>query len=233
MTAVRPPEYFPRLEYAALLLAAERFVVADTFPFSRQGWQNRTRIRTPEGEGWQWLTVPRRHAGADAPLLTLPLADATSWARTHVRALRYNYGMAPFYEHYREGVEKILGRAWPSLGALATATVRWTARQLHAAAEVVCASDLPGAPDTLPAVWAALGQPPVLGTLPESAERDAERLASSGPAVRVLCFEEPVRRQNFPGFVGDLGVLDLLLNYGPAAAELLREGVASWREVAA
>src|SRR5690606_15157503 len=50
MTAVRPPEYFPRLEYAALLLAAERFVVADTFPFSRQGWQNRTRIRTPEGE---------------------------------------------------------------------------------------------------------------------------------------------------------------------------------------
>ena len=236
MTAVRPPEYFPRLAYAALLLAVERFVLADTFPFSRQGWQNRTRIRTPGGDGRQWLTAPRRHTEAGAPLLALPLDHGTPWARTHSRALRYNYGMAPFYEHYRAGVEELLGRAWPSLGALTAATVRWTARQLGAEAEVVCASDLPGVPETLPAVWVALGEPAlgapaVLGTLPESAERDAERLAAYGPTVRVLCFDEPARRQNFPGFVGDLGVLDLLFNHGPAAADMLRDGVAGWREV--
>jgi hypothetical protein len=231
VTAVRPPEYFPRLEYAALLLAADRFVVADTFPFSRQAWQNRTRIRTPEEPGWQWLTVPRRHTAPEAALFTLPPDDAAPWGRTHRRALRYNYGMAPFYEHYRQGLDALLARTWPSIGALAAATVAWTARQLHATVEVVCAADLPGAPETLPAVWEALGAPPALATLPESAERDAERLAGYGPRVRVLCFDERPRRQNFPGFVGDLGVLDLLLNYGPDAAALLREGVAGWREV--
>ena len=229
MTAVRPPEYFPRLDYAALLLAADRFVVADTFPFSRQAWHNRTRLRTPEG--WQWLTVPRRHAEAGAPLLALPVDDAAPWTRTHRRTLRYDYGMAPYFEHYREGVEGLLGRPWPSLGALATASVQWAARQLRAETEVVRASDLPGAPGTLPAVWAALGAPAVLGTLPESAERDAERLAAFGPTVRALVFAEPERRQNFPGFVGGLGVLDLLFNYGPSAAEVLREGIAGWRQV--
>src|SRR5690606_16828207 len=96
MTAVRPPEFFPRLAYAALLLAADRFVVADTFPFSRQAWHNRTRIRTPEAPGWQWLTVPRRHAGKGAALRAVPLDGTEPWARTHARALRYNYGMAPF-----------------------------------------------------------------------------------------------------------------------------------------
>ncbi|MDX1420032.1 MAG: WbqC family protein [Rubricoccaceae bacterium] len=231
MTAVRPPEYFPRLDYAALLLAADRFVVADTFPFSRQAWQNRTRVRTPEGPGWQWLTVPRRHAGAATPLLALPLS-AEPWARTHRRALRYAYGMAPYHAHYADEVDALLRRPWTSLGALTTATVRWAARRLGAAAEVVCASDLPGAPDTLPAVWEALDAPPVLATLPESALRDAERLAAFEPAVRVLQFEEPERRQNFPGFVPGLGVLDLLLNHGPAAADLLREGIAGWRDVA-
>ena len=66
MTAIRPPEFAPRLDYVALLLAAERLVLADTFPFSRQGGHNRARIRTAQGA--QWLTVPRRHAGLGQPL---------------------------------------------------------------------------------------------------------------------------------------------------------------------
>jgi hypothetical protein len=233
VTAVRPPEFFPRLEYAALLLAVGRFVVADAFPFSRQAWQNRTRIRTAEEPGWQWLTVPRRHTAPGTPLLAVPVEDARPWARTHVRALRFAYGMAPYYEHYREGVEALLARPWPSLGALAAATVEWTAGQLRAEAEIVRASDLPGAPGTLPRVWEALGRPEALATLPESAARDAGRLAPYGAAVRVLLFDERERRQNFPGFVPGLGVLDLLFNHGPAAADLLREGLSGWRAVRA
>lgn len=231
MTAVRPPEYFPRLAYAALLLAADRFVVADTFPFSRQAWQNRTRIRIPEGAGRQWLTVPRRHAASETPLLALPLDSVAPWARTHRRALHYNYGMAPFYEHYQHSLDALLARDWPTLGALSTATVVWTARQLGADTEIVCASRLPGAPGTLLAVWEALGAPPILATLPESADRDAMRLTPFGPRVVALDFEEPARRQNFPGFVAGLGVLDLLFNHGPDAAAILREGITGWHAV--
>jgi hypothetical protein len=40
--------------------------------------------------------------------------------------------------------------------------------------------------------------------------------------VAVLAFEEPVRRQVFEGFVPGTSALDLLLNYGPRAAEMLR-----------
>ena len=62
-------------------------------------------------------------------------------------------------------------------------------------------------------------------TLPESARRDAEAV---GVPVRVLRFEEVERRQVGEGFVPGLGVLDLLMNHGPAAADVLRaslEGV--------
>ena len=82
MTAVRPPEYFPRLEYCALMLEAEWFVVADTFPISRQSRQNRTKIRTPDEQGRQRLTVTRKHGATDKALNALELDASTFWART-------------------------------------------------------------------------------------------------------------------------------------------------------
>ena len=231
MTAIRPPEYFPRLDYAALLLVADRFVLADTFTFSRQGHQNRMRIRTAQEPGWQWLTVPRVHAEDRRALYTVPMDEATPWARQHRRAIHYNYSMAPFYEHYRDGVDALLKQDWRSLADLTCATVAWTHRQLRAPGELLRASELPGAPGELPDVWEALAKDEQLGTLPESAERDAERLAPLGARVRVLRFDEHARRQNFPGFVGGVSVLDLLFNYGPDAADLLREGITGWRRV--
>ncbi len=230
-TAVRPPEYFPRPEYAALMLSVDRFVLADTFPFSRQGHHNRMRIRTPQGAGWQWLTVPREGASVGRPLHAVGIDAAQPWARMHRRAIHLNYGMAPFYDHYRHRLDALLDRPWGYLGDLAVATTRWVHEALGGTADLACASDLPGAPASLPAVWAALDAPGVLATLPESAERDAAHLAFAGGAVRVLCFDEPVRRQNFPGFVGGVSTLDLLFNYGPDAAALLREGVTAWRDV--
>ncbi len=215
MTAVRPPEFFPRLPVAALLLAADRFVLADTFPFSRQSAQNRARIRTDQGA--RWLTIPRRHAGLGQPLAEVEVVD-DGWRRRHLATLRAAYGMAPFYDHVAPELADLLGRPYASLADLAAATVAWTVRWLEAPAEVVRASTLPGTPDTLATV---LGEADPLLTLPESARSDRAQVA--GP-VRVLRFAEPERRQAFPDFVPGLSVLDLVFNYGPASADVLRAG---------
>ncbi|WP_420454745.1 WbqC family protein [Rubrivirga sp.] len=217
MTAVRPPEFAPRLEYAALLLAADRLVLADTFPFSRQGGHNRTRIRTAHGP--QWLTVPRRHGGLGIPLTEVEVVD-DGWRRRHRAALAAAYGLAPFYEHVAPEWDAVLATPG-SLADLAVASVRFVARWLRSAAEVVRASALPGAPATLADVAEAAAVEALL-TLPESAERD---VASVGVPVRVLRFEEVERRQSHPGFLPGLGVLDLLMTHGPASADVLREGI--------
>lgn len=217
MTAVRPPDYFPRLPYAALLLHADRFVLADTFPFSRQGGHNRARVRTSQGA--QWVTVPRRHAGRPLALRDVALA-AEDWPRRHLAALRSAYGMAPFYEHVAPGLARLLARPYGSLADLACATVEWTAEWLRAPIDVVRASALPGRPDRLADALRLSGGGPLL-TLPESAETD--RAQVEGP-VRVLSFREGERRQAFSGFVAGLSVLDLVFNYGPASADVLREG---------
>lgn len=217
--AVRPPEYFPRLEVAALLVVADRVVLADTFAFSRQAAHNRMRIVT--SQGLQWLTVPRRSGPVGLPMREVGVVD-DGWARRHRQAIRTAYGMAPYYEHYADDVAALLTREYDSVGALAVATTRWTAATLGASAPVV-ASELDGAPSTLAEVWAAAGGQTLL-TLPESAVRDASRLASAGGRVMPLTLDAAATyRQPFPGFVAGASSLDLLMNLGPDAARWLRE----------
>ena len=212
MTAIRPPEYFPRLEYCALVLAAERFVIADTFPFSRQSWHNRTKIRTPDEQGWQWLTVPRKHGARTKALNVVELDDSSSWARTHQRALNVNYSMAPFYEQFGDEIEALLSHTYSSLGAVTAAMLKWVHEKINGPSELIVASELPGAPNTLKGVWEALGRFETLITLPESADRDARSLP--GANVETFHFTEQPRAQNFPGFVPGLSVLDMLFNQG-------------------
>ena len=139
------------------MLAAECFVVADTLPFSRQSWQNRTKIRTPDEQGRQWLTVPRKHGATDKALNALELDASTPWARTHLRALHVNYSMAPFFERHAEDIEALLGEPYSSLGALTVVAVKWVHEKISGPSELLVASELPGAPDTLEGVWKALG----------------------------------------------------------------------------
>ena len=205
---------------AALLLAAERVVIADTFAFSRQAAHNRARIRT--ATGGQWLTVPRRHGAEVTPLNHLGLV-ADGWARRHLHALRTAYGMAPFSEHYLPEIARLFAARHDSVGTLAVAATRWTARHLGVEAPVEIASELAGAPSTLPAVWAAAGGGDLLA-LPESADRDRARLAPLGVRVHTLVLDTEARyRQAFPGFVGGMSSLDLLMNHGPASADWLRD----------
>ena len=218
LVAVRPPEYFPRLEVAALLLAADRLVVADTFPFSRQSHHNRTRIR--DAQGLPWLSVPRRHAGRPLALTEVEVVD-DGWRRRHLAAVRAAYGMAPFFDHAMPGVEALLAAPPASLGALTAATVEWTAGWLGATTEVVRASDLLGRPDRLGDVWDAAGGEALL-TLAESVDVDCRSLPDT--PVHVLRFDEAPRRQAFVGFEDGADVLDLVMNYGPASAGVLREG---------
>ena len=215
MTAIRPPEYLPRLSYAALLLAADRVVLADTFQFSRQGHQNRARIRTSQGA--MWLSVPRTHAGRPLQIREMPVPD-DGWRVRHARGLKAAYRMAPFYEHYISSLAALWAEPAPSLGDLTVRSVRWVARQLEAECEIRVASDVPGAPAALAEVGAATGTTSLL-TLPESADRDRQLDAE----VRVLELTETERRQAFPGFEPGLSVLDLMMNYGPESAEMLRD----------
>ena len=122
------PEYFPRVSTMMRLVGVSECVLHPEVQYSRQSWQNRTKIRNPDG--WQWLTVPleARHLGdAIADTAILP---ASEWATRHLKGLKFNYSTSPFHLHYIDEVEELIRTAHDRLGPLTVASVKLSAKLL-------------------------------------------------------------------------------------------------------
>ena len=95
---IRPPDYWPGIAYMALIDRADRVVLADTFQYSRQSFQNRARLRTPQG--WQWISIPLRGRQHGTPIREVMIWQRPAWLRKHLKALVYNYRGTPFFTYY-------------------------------------------------------------------------------------------------------------------------------------
>ncbi len=215
--AVRPPEYFPGLAYMALVQAADVFVMADTFRHSRRSMQSRGRLRTPQG--WQWISVPLKGGQRGRAIREVAVENRERWLVKHWRSFQYNYRTTPYFEYYEPQVAPFFERTWQQLGALSCASVELLHELLALPTRLVRASALPGRPDTVPAVLEQI-EAGALMALPEAAAHDAALVSD----VEAFRFDAPMYRQNFDGFEAGLSAADLVFNYGPEAAALLRGG---------
>ena len=217
MLAVRPPEYFPRLAYLALMARVETFVLADTFQYSRQSYQNRTRLRNPQG--WQWISVPLKGGQHGTPIHAVRIRHHLGWQRKHWKALAFNYRSTPYFEYYEPRLRPFFEKPWHHLGALTCRTVEVLA-DLFRLPPPQRASDLPGAPNDLPGVLRRFEAGPLLAP-DEAVVYDAQQVNE----VQVLRYEHPTYRQPFEGFEPGMSALDLLFNYGPEARTILEQGI--------
>ena len=218
MIAVRPPEYFPRLEYVALMLAVDRFILADTFQYSRQSFQNRTKVRNPQG--WQWVSVPLKGGQHGRPQCAVRIRQVEAWQKRHWKAFEYNSRPTPFFDAYEDAFAPLFTRPWTHLADLTCATVVLIHDLLGLPCTVLRASALPEAPADLKQVLDRVEQASLLAPA-ASAAYDARVI---GP-LQVLHFEHPRYRQVFGGFEPGMTAFDVLFNYGPEAASIIRSGI--------
>lgn len=217
MLAIHPPEYWPRLATLAVFAAADAIVLADTFQYSRQSYQNRARIRNPQG--WHWLTVPLKGGQHGTPIADVRIRHHLRWRGQHRRGLHYSYRSAPFYAHYEPTLTRLFERAWERLGPLTAASTRWLCGAFGISAPIHLASELPGQPGTVDDVCATM-KASALVVSPDQAPQDGPRV----PLADVVIYDDQPYEQTFDGYEPGMAGLDALLNYGPEAGRLLRNG---------
>ncbi len=222
MLGVRPPEYWPRLSYLAHMLESDRFVIADTFQYSRQSFQNRTKLRTPQG--WQWISVPLKGGQHGRPIRQVEIDDRSRWQRSHWRAFEYNYRSTPFFEFYEPDLRPIYEENYSHLADLTIATIELLRRFFFIDTPVVKSSELEGEPSSPGDVLACFPGEHLL-----SDETAHAHDLTVDPDACTFRFVEPVYRQNFEGFEPGMSALDLLFNYGPDAAQVIRESIREGR----
>lgn len=215
MIAVRPPEYFPGLSYFALMDHVDRFVLADTFQYSRQSFQNRAKIRTPQR--WQWITIPLNGGQHGRSINEVEIESSVHWMGKHWRALCYNYRTTPFFEFYEESFYSFLMMKWDTLGALTCASVEFIHGLLDLPTELIRASGLKSAPDSLSQILELVGDQTYWAP-----EEVIDYEMKRHPMLSVWHFESPTYRQNFDGFETGMSILDLLFNYGSETRSIIR-----------
>jgi len=217
MIAILPPVYFPGLEYSAIMASVDRIVLADRLQYSRQSRQNRARLRMPGAS--QWISIPLRGGQYGSSIRDIRIDYTQYWAGKHKKALLYNYGKAPYYEHYISTILDTIGSGAEFLGAITVESVAATHRLLGLGSEVVTGGNAQRIIDRL-------NKSPDSEELLVSARDDLSGL-NAGYRYRIMKYAHPVYRQQFPGFEAGMSAIDLLFSCGPETADILRRGLST------
>ena len=227
--AILQPTFLPWAGWFDLADQSDLLIVLDSVGFSKQSWQQRNRIRTPEG--LSYVTVPVRTAGRLGQRIQDTELTNTLFAEKLIKTIAANYARAPHVGRYLPTLSDVL-RSSASTGMLVTlncSLIEWLLSEFRIATPRVKSSEL-GVGGTRGELVAKLCErvqasrylsPPGAETylLEDRAEFDSRSIA-----VELQVYEHPVYRQCFEPFQPYASALDMLLNEGDGAGDILRSG---------
>jgi len=115
IVAIHQPHYLPWLRYIHKVASCDVFVVLDDVQYTKNGWQNRNRIKGPNGPFL--LTVPVRDA-TFRPITEVEVDPQISWRQKHWKSMLLSYAKAPYFPRWRDAFEEIYTTEWTSLASL-------------------------------------------------------------------------------------------------------------------
>ncbi len=224
IVAAHQPHYLPWLRYVDKVARSDLFVLLDDVQYTKNGWQNRNRVKTPQG--WTYLTVPVEDPFGRT-IREVRVCNREPWRKKHWNALRTHYGRAPHFRRYAEAFEDVYAREWESLCELNLHLLGVVLDALGVRTRLVRSSDL-GVPgrgtERLVAICRGLGATAYLtGDYAARNHLEVGLFEEAGVEVRLQNWSCPTYRQQFPqaGFLPDLSIVDLLFNEGPGALAVL------------
>lgn len=170
-------------------------------PYAKGLHLNRTVLYGPNG----LLPISVPLAGGrntKACLSDVSVAEDVTWRRIHWRTIHDAYRKAPWFDCYGPEIEQLSTTSEKSLLALNLVTFRWVLKKLNWMKDIL-AVDHPS--ENEPS-----------GILPyESLSKPIREVPENYPTYMQVFMERS-------GFIGNLSIIDLLMNEGPAAGSYLR-----------
>ncbi|MDO5093745.1 MAG: WbqC family protein [Propionibacteriaceae bacterium] len=104
IVTIHQPNFAPWTGYFDKMTKADVFVLLDTVPFTKGGYQNRVKIKGVNGP--QWLTVPVQTKGKLGQLTKeVETNDLKDWRGDHIKTLKTLYGRSPGYAEAAQALE--------------------------------------------------------------------------------------------------------------------------------
>lgn len=221
------PVYLPWLGLFHKIALADLFISFDQVQYQPKDWNNRNRIKTPQGTAI-WLSVPVLRKGyLEKTISDIEINNSEPWTRKHWRSLSLAYAKTPFFGRYADFFEDTYHRRWESLVELNTYMLRWFLDTLGIPVPVRSAgewnfqgekSDL-----VLDMCKQAGASQYIFGALGRD-YADVPSFEAAGVKPLFQDYHHPVYPQLHGEFVSHLGIVDLLFNCGDESRDILMSG---------
>jgi hypothetical protein len=217
--AIHQPNYIPWLDYFFKIAHADKFVFLDSVVYPDSSFVNRNSIKTPNGPAW--LTIPVIRSGRRGQLIGEVETDYVQrWAGRHLATLRCNYGRAPYFKETLALLEpryRVIAGNTRSLAEFNIGVICSIATHLGICTQFIRASELNVSgckTDLLRDICRAIGARIYLsGTGAKSYQEDL-KFEDAGITPLYSPFSQRSYSQLFGEFVGNLSIVDVLMNCG-------------------
>jgi len=222
LVTIHQPNFLPWPGFFHKWMLADALILLDTVQYEKNEWQNRNRIKTAQGA--QWLTVPVRYRYPEK-INEVSIADKR-WPRKLCGSVEQAYARAPYLKTYWPQLRDTLNEPCESLRDMNVALIRTVGSFLDCQAPLHMAADL-AVDNTDPTarlleLCAKLDAGAYLSGQEGRGYLDAEAFAMSDLKLYFQQVDAPVYKQLHGDFISHLSILDLLLNLGPEASDVIK-----------
>ena len=223
------PVYLPWLGLFHKIALAEMFCLFDIVQYQKRDYNNRNKIKTPNGE--IWLTVPvesKQHF--DKKLCDIKIID-NGWNKKQFKSISFSYKKSPFFDQYIEGLEKILlKKNYSYLSELNQEFLKYFLSCLNIDIPIVKASDydfIGYKSELVLDMCVKLGAKKYIFGCQGKNYADLESFKAKKIDVFFQDYQHPNYHQLHGEFIPRLSIIDLLFNEGPKSLDILKTNNAS------
>lgn len=218
IVTIHQPNFAPWTGFFDKMAKADVFVLLDTVPFTKGGFQNRVKIKGSDGA--QWLTVPVHTKGKLGQSTSqVETNELRPWRDDHVKTVRTLYGRAPQVDLAATMLDDVYAAGGTNLADLCVDLITRLLDHYGIGTTLVRSSELTaeGSSSSLLAqIVAELGGTTYLSGPSGRSYLDEDEFTRRGISVAYHAFSPEPYPQIGGDFIGGLSMLDHLANGAPA-----------------
>jgi hypothetical protein len=209
--------YIPWRGYFDIIRQSDIFVFQDAVQYTKQDWRNRNLIKTPAGS--IWLTIPVKNDTIAGPIDAVVIDQGQAWGARHWRQIEANYRQAPCFGEVSPVLKDLLMSAEPNLSAFNIRIIREICAMLCIGTQMITSRSLGllegRKTDQLISMCKAVGAKRYLSGPSARNYIETGKFLANGIELVYMDYQYPAYPQQFQGFLGNMSIIDLLLNCGP------------------
>lgn len=215
VVAIHQPNFLPWIGYFYKIKYCDVFVFLDNVQFSKNSYQNRVKIKTPQGASW--LTEPVIHKFGQLTNET-KLNNQENWIEKHLRTFEMNYKKAKYFNEIYSLLESVYHkRKWEFLCEINIALIDTICNYLEIKKNFLLASDLNvsgSSTDLLIRIIKKVGGDTYLSGVGAKNYQNEDAFKMNNIELIYSNFRHPIYPQLWGDFIPGLSIVDLLFNCG-------------------